>query len=85
MMILGAQADASPEARAYVLDTLAQLSASLRSRRDSDPLTLAFYRQTARDIDRYLEDPAAHAPKSAMPEWGGGPRSRFPLPPGPSV
>ncbi len=85
MMILGAEADGSPEARAYVLDTLAGLSSALKSRRDSDPLTLAFYRQSARDIDRYLEDPAARAPKSAMPSWGGGPRSRFPMPPGPPL
>ena len=85
MMILGAQADASPEARAYVLDELAKLSASLKTRRESDPLSLAFQRQSARDIDRYLEDPAAHAPKSAMPAWGATPRSRFPMPPGPPL
>ncbi|MDX5393641.1 MAG: zinc-dependent metalloprotease, partial [Caulobacteraceae bacterium] len=85
MMILGAQADASPEARAYVLDELAKLSASLKTRRESDPLSLAFQRQSARDIDRYLEDPAAQAPKSAMPAWGATPRSRFPMPPGPPL
>lgn len=85
MMILGGQADASPEARAYVLDQLAQLSGALKSRKDSDPLTTAFYRQAARDIDRYLEDPAANAPKSASTPWGKGPRSRFPMPPGPPL
>lgn len=85
MMILGGQADASPEARAYVLDQLGQLSGSLKSRKDADPLTTAFYRQTARDIDRYLEDPTANAPKSASTPWGKGPRSRFPMPPGPPL
>jgi hypothetical protein len=85
MMILGGAADGSPEARAYVLDQLAQLSASLKSRKDGDPLTAAFYRQTARDIERYLEDPAANAPKTASSPWGKGPRSRFPMPPGPPL
>jgi hypothetical protein len=85
MMMLGGATDGSPEARAYVLDQLAQLAAALKSRRDADPLTATFYRQTARDIERYLEDPAAHAPKSASAAWGKGPRSRFPMPPGPPL
>jgi hypothetical protein len=85
MMILGAKADASPEAKAYVLDRLAGLSADLGKRKDADPLTQAFYRQTARDISRYLDDPAARAPKTASPAWGKGPRSRFPMPPGPPL
>lgn len=85
MMILGAAPDASADAKAYVLDQLAQLSTSLKSRKDSDPLTQAFYRQSARDIERYLEDPKAHAPKSASSPWGKGPRSRFPMPPGPPL
>ncbi|HQN51449.1 MAG TPA: trehalose-phosphatase, partial [Phenylobacterium sp.] len=37
------------------------------------------------DIDRYLADPAANAPKSATTPWGKSPRSRFPLPPGPPL
>jgi hypothetical protein len=85
MMILGAYAETSPDARAYVLDRLVRLATDLRGRSDADPLTAAFYRQSARDIDRYLEDPAANAPKSAMPGWGKGPRSRFPMPPGPPL
>lgn len=85
MMILGGQADASPEARAYVLDQLVLLSASLKTRKDGDPLTAAFYRQTSRDIEHYLEDPQANAPKSASTPWGKGPRSRFPMPPGPPL
>jgi hypothetical protein len=85
MMILGAKADASPVARAYVLDSLARLGDSLGTRRSSDLLAAAFDRQAARDIARYLADPAASAPKSAMPGWGKGPRSRFPMPPGPPL
>lgn len=85
MMMLGASDDASPEARYYVLDQLAQLAETLRSRRDNDPLTAAFYRESARQIDRYLEDPAAHAPERIMPEWGEQPRSRYPGTPGPPL
>jgi hypothetical protein len=85
MMMLGGNADTSPDARAYVLDRLAQLAADLKARSDSDPLTASFYRQSSRDIDRYLQDPVANAPKSAMPGWGKGPRSRFPMPPGPPL
>lgn len=85
MMMLGGAEDASPEARAYVLDRLATLSRDLKGRKGSDALTGAFYRQSARDIDHYLEDPAKNAPKSAMPNWGKGPRSRFPQPPGPPL
>lgn len=85
MMVLGARPDASPEAQAYVLDQLAQLADSLKARKDADPLTAAYYRQTAKDIAGYLEDPAANAPKSASTPWGKGPRSRFPQPPGPPL
>jgi hypothetical protein len=85
MMILGGKADTSPEARAYVLDQLSQLAGGLKSRKDGDALTAAFYRQSARDIEHYLEDPQANAPKSATSPWGKGPRSRFPMPPGPPL
>lgn len=83
--MLGADADAPPEARAYVLQKLASLASGLRRRSGGDALTIAFYRQTALGLDRYLEDPVAHAPKSIEPEWGKGPRSRFPQPPGPPL
>ena len=39
----------------------------------------------SRDIARYLENPAANAPKSASVAWGSRPRSRFPQPPGPPL
>jgi hypothetical protein len=85
MMIMGAETEGAGAARAYVLDTLAQLGTSLEKRRSNDALTAAFYRQSARDIARYLEDPAENAPKSATSDWGGFPRSRFPMPPGPPL
>jgi hypothetical protein len=85
MMILGGAQETAPEARDYVLEQLTQLAEDLKSRRDPDPLTLAFYRQSAREITRYLIDPQAHAPKTASPQWGRGPRSRYPLPPGPPL
>jgi Met-zincin/Domain of unknown function (DUF5117) len=85
MMILGGSKDTAPEAKDYVLDQLARLADDLAARKDSDPLTAAFYRQSARQITRYLNNPEANAPKTATPEWGKGPRSRFPLPPGPPL
>lgn len=85
MMVLGAQEDTAPEARAYVLDQLGKLGDDLKTRADADPLTAAFYRQSARDITRYLNNPKANAPKAIMPLWGKGPRSRYPQPPGPPL
>jgi hypothetical protein len=85
MMKLGGVRDTSPEARDYVLDQLNQLAEELKSRQDGDPLTAAFYRQSARQIQHFLMDPEANAPKSVTPEWGKGPRSRFPEPPGPPL
>ncbi|WP_158298697.1 zinc-dependent metalloprotease [Sphingomonas psychrotolerans] len=83
--ILGADVDAPADARAYVLQKLASLAQALRRRSGGDALTSAFYHQTALDIDHYLEDPIAHAPRSVEPDWGKGPRSRFPQPPGPPL
>lgn len=85
LMMLGGSAKATPEVRSYVLDRLTQLGADLGKRRDRDPLTQAHYRQAARDITRYLENPAANAPASASVPWGDRPRSRFPFPPGPPL
>jgi hypothetical protein len=85
MMMLGGAKDTAPEARDYVLDQLSQLADDLKTRKADDPLTAAFYRQSARDIAHYLNNPAANAPKSAIPEWGKGPRSRFPQSPGPPL
>ena len=85
MMILGGSDDASPESRAYVLDQLTFLARDLEKRTDEDPVTAAHYRQSARDITRYLENPKANAPRSASAAWGARPRSRFPLPPGPPL
>jgi hypothetical protein len=83
MMTLGASPDATSVARAYVLDQLVELGRDLRSRSDADPLTQAHYRQSARDIERYLENPREYALDSLR--WGDRPRSRYPLPPGPPL
>jgi Met-zincin/Domain of unknown function (DUF5117) len=83
MMALGAARDTAPEARDYVLDQLTLLADDLKARHDSDPLTDAFYRQSAREITRYLSNPDANVPKDIEPIWGKGPR--FPLPPGPPL
>jgi len=85
MMVLGGAKDTAPEAKAYVLDQLALLADDLKTRKDGDPLTDAFYRQSAREITHYLGNPEANAPKEISPVWGKGPRSRFPLPPGPPL
>lgn len=85
MMVLGADAEVTAEVRAVALDQLARLQAALADRHDPDPVTEAHLRQAVRDIARYLEDPAAFAPKMVAPLWGGRPRSRYPLHPGPPL
>jgi Met-zincin len=85
MMILGGNDDTTPEARAFVLDQIARLASEIATRKDDDPLTDAHYRQAERDIARYLTDPKANAPRSASVAWGGRPRSRYPLHPGPPL
>src|SRR5688572_31908181 len=79
MMILGGSDEASPESRAFILDQLAFLGRDLDKRVDDDPLTAAHYRQSARDITRYLENPKANAQRPASAARGGRPRSRLPL------
>jgi hypothetical protein len=85
MMALGGARDTAPEARDYVLDQLGMLADDLKARKDGDPLTDAFYRQSARQIQHYLTNPEANVPKQIEPVWGKGPRSRFPQPPGPPL
>ncbi len=85
LMKLGAHEDTTPQVRAYVLDQLAELRMALDSPRERDPMRLAHYRQAARDIDNYLQDPQKFAPDFVIPAWGSGPRSRYPLPPGPPL
>ena len=85
LMKLGGHEDTTPQVRAYVLDQLAELRMALDSPRERDPMRLAHYRQAARDIDNYLQDPQRFAPDSVIPAWGSGPRSRYPLPPGPPL
>ena len=85
LMILGGSPKTTPEVRSYVLDRLTLLEADLGKRKDRDAMTQAHYRQAARDIAHYLENPTANAPTSASVPWGERPRSRFPLPPGPPL
>lgn len=82
MMILGANAEITPDVRAVVFETLDGLRKELSSKTDSDAVSQAHLRQAERDIARYLQNPAANAPKSVAPNWGGRPRSRYPLAPG---
>ncbi|MCX7283518.1 MAG: hypothetical protein NTX28_05635, partial [Novosphingobium sp.] len=82
LMMLGANPAAAPEARTYVLEALRTLATSLGKRRSGDRLAAAWDSRTAADIAIYLESPEDHAPKKLAPEWGEGPRSRFPMPPG---
>jgi hypothetical protein len=85
MMIAGAGDSTTPEARAYILHQIARLATDVAARKDEDPLTDAHYRQAERDIARYLDNPKEHAPRSASVAWGGRPRSRYPLHPGPPL
>lgn len=85
LMMLGANPETAPEARSYVLETLRTLSATLAKRRNADKLVAAWDSRASADITAYLENPAEHAPKKLGPDWGEGPRSRFPMPPGPPL
>ncbi len=85
LMMLGADADASPEVRAVVLYEIRRLGQEIATRKAPDPLPEAHLRQAEADITRYLQDPAAHAPKFIAPGWGARPRSRYPLSPGPPL
>ena len=85
MMILGGHAEVTPDVRAVVLQEVGRLGQSLGSRKDDDAVTEAHLRQAERDITRYLQNPAANAPKAVAPGWGERPRSRFPLSPGPPL
>jgi hypothetical protein len=74
MMILGAHAQASPEVRSVTLDHLTKVRAWLASRHDTDAAAEAHIRQAERDLTKYLENPAAFAPKSpALPQPPGAP------------
>ena len=85
LMMLGANPLVTPEARAVVMSELVRLQKSLAQRTDEDAMGEAHLRQAERDIARYLNDPAAAAPRSVAPPWGGRPRSRYPSAPGPPL
>ena len=85
LMMLGGNADTAPEVRALVLQAIGRLGQNLGTQKDSDPMGEAHLRQAERDITRYLQNPAANAPKFVAPGWGTRPRSRYPLSPGPPL
>ena len=85
LMMLGAHPQVTPEARAVVMSELVRLQKSLAQRTDDDAMGEAHLRQAERDIARYLNNPAAAAPRSVAPPWGGRPRSRYPFAPGPPL
>jgi hypothetical protein len=84
-MMLGASPQVTPEARAVVMSEIVRVQKSLAQRTDEDALGEAHLRQAERDIARYLNNPAAVAPRSVAPPWGGRPRSRYPFAPGPPL
>ena len=84
-MMLGAHPQVTPDARAVVMSELVRLQKSLAQRTDEDAMGEAHLRQAERDIARYLNNPAAAAPRSVAPPWGGRPRSRYPFAPGPPL
>jgi hypothetical protein len=76
MMILAAHKDATPEVRAITLDRIAKLgdTAKTRAAASTDSMTQAHYRQIARDVTRFMENPGEYAPKSsALPQPPGAP------------
>ena len=85
LMMLGAHAQVTPDARALAMSELVRLQKLLAGRTEDDPIGEAHLRQAERDIARYLNNPSAVAPRSVMPGWGGRPRSRYPFPPGPPL
>lgn len=85
LMILGQSDEASSDVTNYVRVKLAELADDLEGRSARDPLTAAHYTQSARNIERYLEDPAAYKAQSSLLYWGDRPRSRWPGYPGPPL
>jgi hypothetical protein len=75
MMMLGGNANATPDVRAVVLQRISRLADQLQGKADAaDPVATAVYAQTRDDIRRFLANPTANAPKSsALPQPPGAP------------
>jgi hypothetical protein len=75
MMMLGGNANATPDVRAIVLQRISWLGDQLSSKTGgADPVATAVYAQAREDIRRYLANPTANAPKSsALPQPPGAP------------
>lgn len=85
LMALAVHDETTPEVRAFVMDQLHTLDLEAAAGASTDPMAAAFYRQSARDLESFLDDPLEYEPAAIMPAWGGRPRSRYPLPPGPPL
>ena len=75
MMMLGGNANATPEVRAVVLQRISRLGEQLQGKTDAaDPVATAVYAQAREDIRRFLANPTANAPRSsALPQPPGAP------------
>ena len=74
MMMLGGNANATPEVRAVALQRIARLGEQFQGKSDADPIATAVYAQARDDIRRFLANPTANAPKSsALPQPPGAP------------
>lgn len=72
LMTLGADAAATPEVKAVVVEELSRLKRKVQAMHATDEVTEAHFRQAERDISRYLQDPTA--PKTvALPAPTGAP------------
>ena len=74
MMMLGGNANATPEVRAVVLQRIARLGEQLQVKTGDDPIAAALTAQAKDDIRRFLANPTANAPRSsALPQPPGAP------------
>jgi hypothetical protein len=63
VMTLGASPQATPDVKAVVMASLAQVKATVAGMKDADPVNEASLRQMERDLTRYAQNPMA--PKKA--------------------
>jgi hypothetical protein len=63
LMTLGASPQATPDVKAVVLASLAQVKTTVAGMKDADPVNEASLRQMERDLTRYAQNPMA--PKKA--------------------
>jgi len=66
LMILGANAESTPDVKAVVMAEVTSLRAKVAERKDPDPVTDAHLRQIERDLARFIQNPTS-APKRSSP------------------